>query len=162
MNNSHIYRCEDPLNKLTLHSPKTLIIKFSRDYARDDLPAGKTYFAVVDHFYGNIVAGHFWSSSTTYYMFNMKTRAISNFSCDQRWPPLKIKMFLHNKCCFGIILNRGLAFHVFGIHLCKMVLFMQNQPFNAVHISGVIFLDHTTLLIYGERKFNMRYNIKLK
>ena len=46
--------------------------------------------------------------------------------------------------------------HVFGIHECKLYMFNESVQLAAAHVSGVLFLDDSEVLVYGDKHFNMQ------
>lgn len=150
-----IYRLDTEINKLKNTSSYTKIVDFKFEFGT---------LVALNFFYGNVIASEYNPSQqkAMLHLYNSKQHIISTLDIgDQRWPTHRIEMFFRRKLCFGICLNRGVNFHVFGIHLCKMVLFNARVPFDASYISGVLFLKNDRILFYGSNNYNKIYRITL-
>ena len=99
---------------------------------------------------------------TRLHLFNLTEGKYSSLEIERSTKPVhKIEIFIRNGFKFGIALNRGYDMHVFGIHLCKMYIFQSKVKIASNFISGILFLkdERNTVLIYGDRNYNMKFKI---
>lgn len=150
--NGEILQVEQPLNTSKLHNRKcTTLASFYSGM-----------ISAMNYFFGNIVVSSFQSGRAELHSFNLKHKLTSSVKIDsQRWPAHKIEMFIKNKICFGLSLNRGLSMHVFGIHECRLYMFSESVEVASSHIAGILFLDDTRVLVYGARGYNMLFRISM-
>ncbi len=118
----------------------------------------------INYFHGNVVACSFQVSAQTakIHLHNLKTKMQSELPVKvQKKPTHKVDMFVKQKMCFGIALNRGMDMHVFGIFWCRLFMFSESVQVAAEYISGMIFLDQETVLVYGAENYNKKFKIKM-
>ena len=118
----------------------------------------------LQYFHWNIIGGTFDTRNYTakLHLFNTRRLVLSELLIEKALKPIhKISMFIRNGFKFGIALNRGYDMHVFGIHDRKIHMFRSRVKIASEYISGMLFIqgEKDTVLIYGDKNYNMKFKI---